>query len=315
MKVTLISTVLNCADRVEPFLRSLDAQTRQPDEVVIVDGGSTDGTAERFRAHDAVTVIDAPGANISAGRNVALAHATHEAIAATDADCELDPGWLAAIVAPLEAGADVAAGFYEPVADGFVRTCVAAMNLPLGPEEVDPDGFMPSARSVAFRREAIEAVGGYPEWLDIGEDMWVDHRWRELGMDVRFAPEAVVRWELRPDLASTWMQYFRYARGDAIAGLYPERHALRFAVYGGLLAALASGRAWPKILALAGVIAYARTPVRRARRRLRDPGERAAAALAVPGLLGLTDVAKMAGYVSGLLARAGGAGPRARRDQ
>jgi len=38
--------------------------------------------------------------------------------------------------------------------------------------------------------------------LDIGEDMWVNHRWRELGMDVRFAPDAVVRWDLRPDLAT-----------------------------------------------------------------------------------------------------------------
>ena len=310
MKVTLISTVLNCVDRVAPFLASLEGQTRRPDEVVIVDGGSSDGTAEAFRAEPRVTVIDAPGANIATGRNIALAYASHEVIAATDADCELDPGWLAAIVAPLEDGADVAAGFYRPVAEDFFRRCVAALNLPMDASEVDPARFMPSARSVAFQREAIDAVGGYPEWLDIGEDMWVDHRWRELGMDIRFAPDAVVRWTLRPDLRSTLTQYFRYARGDALTGMYPERHALRFVVYGGLVAALMSGRTWPKLLAGAGAVAYARTPVRRAWRRLPGPADRAKATLVVPALMGATDLAKMAGYKAGLLRRIRGRDPQ-----
>ena len=60
---------------------------------------------------------------------------------------------------------------------------------------------MPSARSVAFRREAIDAVGGYPEWLAIGEDMWVNHRWRERGFAMRMAPEAVASWHPRGSLA------------------------------------------------------------------------------------------------------------------
>ena len=131
MKVTLISTVLNCVDRVDPFLASLAGQIRAPDEVIIVDGGSTDGTADRFRADDRVTVIDAPGGEHLRGQELALAHATHDVIAATDADCELDPGWLAAIVAPIEAGADVSAGFYEPIRRGFLQACVAGLNLPL----------------------------------------------------------------------------------------------------------------------------------------------------------------------------------------
>ena len=303
MKVTLISTVKDCADRVPGFLASLAAQTRMPDEVVIVDGGSSDDTAARFRADDAVTVIEAPGTNIAAGRNVALAHATHDVIAATDADCELDPGWLEAVVAPIEDGADVAAGFYQPIVDGFLQSCMAAVNLPLDASEVDPARFMPSARSVAYRREAIDAVGGYPEWLDIGEDMWVNHRWRELGMDVRFAPDAVVRWTLRPDLRSTWLQYYRYGRGDAQAGMYPERHALRFGVYAGAAAALVSERRWPKVLAVAGAAAYAAAPLKRAWRRFPGTAERAASTLAVPALLGFVDSAKMAGYSAGLIRR------------
>ena len=163
---------------------------------------------------------------------------------------------------------------------------------------------MPSARSVAFRRDAIDAVGGYPEWLPIGEDMWVNQRWRQLGLDMRFAPEAVVHWPLRPDLRSTWVQYFRYARGDAQAGMYTERHALRFGVYAGLGAALGSRRTWPRLLASAGAVAYAREPVRRAWRRFDRPRDRALATAFVPGLMAFTDAAKMAGYVAGLTDRA-----------
>jgi glycosyltransferase involved in cell wall biosynthesis len=303
MKVSLISTVKDCAGGVEAFLASLAAQTRMPDEVVIVDGGSSDDTAERFRRGEGIELIVEPGANISRGRNVALEAATHDIIALTDADCVLEPTWLEELLKPLEAGADVSMGFYEPVVETFLDVCMAAVNLPLDASEVDGATFNPSGRSVAFRREAIEAVGGYPEWLPIGEDMWVDLRWRERGMDMRFVPDAVVRWRLRPSLTAIWQQYFRYARGDAQAGMHPDRHALRFATYAGLGAALISKRTWPKVMAAAGAVTYARTPVRRAWARARDDRERAMATVAVPALMAFTDVAKMAGYKAGLIDR------------
>ena len=67
MKVTLISTVKDCADAAGAFLASLATQTRAPDEVVIVDGGSSDGTADAF-AGEGVTMLVEVGANISRGR-------------------------------------------------------------------------------------------------------------------------------------------------------------------------------------------------------------------------------------------------------
>jgi len=306
VKVSLIATVKDGAEDLEEFLGSLRAQTRAPDEVVIVDGGSTDGTVDLLRRADGVVVIEERGANIARGRNVAIANATHDVIAATDADCVLDPDWLERLLRPVEEGADVAMGFYLPITDGFVQECLAAVNLPRDPLEVDGTRFMPSARSVAYRRSAIESAGGYPEWLDIGEDMWVNHRWRELGLDLRLAPEAVVRWRLRPGLRATWTQYFRYARGDAQAGMHPDRHALRFATYAGLLAALASRRRWPKMLAAAGALAYARTPVSRARGTMSEPRERLAAMLVVPAFMAWIDSAKMAGYAVGLVDRSDG---------
>jgi glycosyltransferase involved in cell wall biosynthesis len=257
-----------------------------------------------------VTLIVEAGANIARGRNVALAAASHEVIGVADADCSYGPEWLAALLQPLEAGADVAMGWTDPVVDTLLDACVSSLGFPLSAAEVDEATFMPSARSVAFRREVIDAVGGYPEWLAIGEDMWVDHRWRERGFDMRLAPEAVASWHPRSSLADIWRQYVGYARGDGQGGMYPERHALRFAVYGGLIVTLASRRTWPKLLVAGGAFAYARTPIRRAHARVATPRDRAIATVAVPALLAFTDAAKMCGYALGVADRlTGRAGP------
>ena len=219
-----------------------------------MDGGSSDGTAERFRADDARH-------GHRRTRHEHLRGAQRGARARHPRRDRGDGRRLRARsrVARRDRGADRGGRrrrrrllpSRSPRASS--QTCVAAVNLPRDASEVDPDRFMPSARSVAYRRDAIDAVGGYPEWLDIGEDMWVDHRWRELGLDIRFAPGR--RGALASALGTshaTWTQYFRYARGDAVAGMYPERHALRFATYGGLAAALASRRTWPKLAGARG---------------------------------------------------------------
>jgi glycosyltransferase involved in cell wall biosynthesis len=314
MKVSLIATVLNAADHAPAFLASIRAQSCVPDEVIVVDGGSTDGTLELLRAADGITLIEEPGANIARGRNVAIAHAAHEVIAVADADCEYGAAWLERLLEPLAAGADVAMGVYEPIVTSFFDACVASVNLPLDLAAIDEATFMPSARSVAFRREAIEEVGGYPEWLPIGEDMWVDLRWRERGVAMRLAPGAVARWWPRSSLGATWTQYFRYARGDARAGMHPERHALRFVVYGGLVTAVASRRGWPKLFAACGAFAYARRPVARGWVRARTPSERIAATVAVPALMAWIDTAKMAGYAVGLADRLLAPGGRDRQS-
>jgi len=302
VKVSLVTTVKDAGEHVGEFLASVAAQTRPADEVVVVDGGSTDGTLAALRGAEGITLIQEPGANIARGRNVGIAAATHDVIALSDADCVLEPDWLARLLEPIEAGAEVSMGFYLPIAESFFERCLAAVNLP-DSDEIDEATFMPSARSVAFQRKAIEAAGGYPEWLDIGEDMYVNHRWRELGLDMRLAKDAVVRWRLRSTLAETWAQYFRYARGDAIAGMHPERHALRFGVYGGALFAWGSRSRLLRLLTVAGGVAYAARPLGRALSRLQDPAERAQALAVTPALMALLDAAKMAGYTAGLLRR------------
>ena len=299
MKVSLVATVKDAGPHIELFLASVRAQSRQPDEVIVVDGGSTDGTWESLQEAGGILALREPGANIARGRNVAIRAAAHDLIAVTDADCVLDPDWLARIVGPVEGGADVAAGFYSPLGDSFLQVCAAAVSLP-EPEELRP-GWMPSSRSLALRREVLEAAGGYPEWLEVGEDMYLDHRLVEGGARIELAPDAIAQWRIRPTLAATWRQYARYAEGDAIAGMYPDRHAIRFATYAfGAFALLSRGR-WARVVAVGAGLAYASRPLRRARRRLPAGSmERRAALAAVPAMMAFVDAAKMWGYVRGL---------------
>jgi len=303
VKVSLVSTVKDVGPaHIREFVESLRAQTRPPDETIIVDGGSTDGTLEVLREAPEITVISEPGAGISRGRNVAIAAAAHDVIAVTDADCVLAADWLERLLAPIETGADVSAGFYRALGDSLFQVSTAAVSV-REPEEVGP-GWMPSSRSIAFRREAYDAAGGYPEWLGVGEDMYFDHQLVAAGAKMETAVDAMVDWRVRPTLASTWRQYAGYGEGDAAAGLYPERHFLRFAVY--TLATVAVVKRNRPLLALAtaGAVQYAVRPVRRAWRRLesRDT-ERLASLVTVPAAIALIDSAKMWGYARGLARR------------
>ena len=103
MKISLIVTVLNEARSLPALLDSIAAQTRQPDEVVVCDGGSTDATLDVLRAETRfpVRVIERPGSNISQGRNAAIEAATGDVIASTDAGVRLDSRWLEKLAGPV----------------------------------------------------------------------------------------------------------------------------------------------------------------------------------------------------------------------
>jgi glycosyltransferase involved in cell wall biosynthesis len=314
LKVSLIATVKDAVDDVGAFLGAIAAQTRQPDEVVIVDGGSTDGTLDILKEHGTVTVVEAPGANIARGRNLAVEAAAHDVIAVSDADCIPEPTWLERLLEPIARGADVAMGYYRPEGDSLLQ--VAAASVLPDPEELRQDRFMPSSRSVAFLRSAYRAGGGYPEWLDIGEDMFLDHAWRDLGLRMELVPDAIVRWRIRGTLGQTWRQYARYARGDAEAAMHPKRHALRFAVYGGAAGIMAlKRRRWLLGAAAVAGAAYVSGPVRRAARRAPDHGINPLAAAAVtPALIAFIDAAKMTGYLTGAIRRRKASGRTAEPD-
>jgi glycosyltransferase involved in cell wall biosynthesis len=316
--VSLIMTVRDEAVSLPALFESIMAQRVRPDEIVIVDGGSTDGTQDVVRAYSdrlPLRLIELPGANISQGRNTAIRAAKHAIIAATDAGVRLDPGWLESLVRPF-AGVvppvDVVSGFFIADPQTAFERAMGATVLP-AVEDVDPDSFLPSSRSVAFRKVAWEGAGGYPEWLDYCEDLVFDMNLLATGHHAVFVPEARVYFRPRSNLRAFFLQYFRYARGDGKADLWRKRHAIRYATYlpGPALTAWAwrhrrqgAGKALLLLAALSAA-AYCRRPYARLLPMLRGLAMPSALhAIALVPIIRLTgDVAKMLGYPVGILWR------------
>ncbi len=316
MKVSVIATVLNEKPAIERLLESLAAQTRPPDEVVMVDGGSTDGTLDLLRKWAAtrplpLLVLERPGANISKGRNAAIDAATGDVIATTDAGVHIEAAWLESLLAPFEVDAcpvAVVSGWFVADPHTVFETAMGATVLP-HVAEIESETFLPSSRSVAFRREAWAAVGGYPEWLDYCEDLVFDFRLRDRYGPFPFAPEARVHFRPRGNFPAFFKQYYQYARGDGKADLWRTRHVIRYLTYlvlgPGLVLLAILHSPWWGLALLAGAAAYTARPYRRLWPSLASCGlnERLLALLLVPLIRVVGDAAKMIGYPLGVVWR------------
>ncbi|MBI5647466.1 MAG: glycosyltransferase [Ignavibacteriae bacterium] len=262
LPVSLCLTTLNEARSITAFFDSVREQTALPAEIVVCDGGSRDGTAdlvetERLDGVD-ITVLRAPGSNIARGRNLAIEAARHEWIAVSDAGCTLAPNWLDRLTAPLRAGATFAAGGYELRAETPFERAAAAAELDI--ERVDPAEFLPSSRSVAFRKGAWRDAGMYPEELTFaGEDTAFCINARAAGHTIVPALDARVYWRPRSNLRAYVRQHRLYGYGDAEArnkGRVYLKIAVKFLLAAAaLLAACFDPRLI--VLSLAGLLLYA----------------------------------------------------------
>jgi glycosyltransferase involved in cell wall biosynthesis len=319
MEITLIVTVLNEARSLPALLDSIAAQTRQPDEVIICDGGSSDNTIELLPAEDRfpLRVIERPGSNISQGRNAAIAAASGDVIVSTDSGVRLDPQWLEKLIEPFtllpasphfdKQGEVVCAGFFLPDVHTPFEVAMGATVLPQL-EDVKPEKFLPSSRSVAFTKAAWKAVGGYPEWLDYCEDLVFDFALLKKYGSFAFAPEAIAHFRPRGSLKSFCKQYYLYARGDGKANLWLKRHLIRYGTYlvgVPAVALLCAINPWFLLLYMIGAALYLKRPYQRlipSLHRLNRSGQLRAIGW-VPVIRVAGDIAKMMGYPIGVIWR------------
>lgn len=310
--ISVIATVLNEGDSIRGLLQSLQRQTLPPDEIVIVDGGSRDDTVAIIRGYAdrlPLRLLIEAGCNISAGRNRAIEAARGDIIAVTDAGVRLSDDWLERISGPLrlDPAQNVVGGFFAADARTPFEIALGATTLPLA-REIDAASFLPSSRSIAFRKAAALRVGLYPEWLDFCEDLVFDLRLRGAAGPFAFEPRALAHFRPRATPRQYFRQYYFYARGDGKANLWFKRHLVRYATYL-LLAPLifAAGVLIHPLLwclYLIGGAAYLRQPYRRLpvllrRSRRSSPIVWLYCLVAIPWLRFVGDLAKMLGYPAG----------------
>lgn len=226
MRIALIATVFNEADNLTLWWKSIVEQTLPPDEIVIVDGGSRDGTWEKLQdlaQQSPVPVkLEQRPCNIAEGRNRAIALTQAEIIASTDAGSFPAPDWLREITRPLmeDETLDAVGGQSFATAETefqkFLRIFESGFDQPQA-----TGGDFSSSRNIAFRREAWSSVGGYPEWLTLAaEDALFNFELRVIGKKLLVNPAAIVHWQERPTAEAFFKLLYRNGFGAAEAQLY-----------------------------------------------------------------------------------------------
>lgn len=221
--IGLIVTILNEEESLQSLLESIEQQTRLPDEVVIVDGGSTDLTQQilaHWKAPCSYTWVVKPG-NRSVGRNEAILQLKTDYIAITDAGCVLDKQWLEKITEPfINHSAEVVAGYYKPNALSAFQAAAAAYMLVM-PKKITPlSTFLPATRSMALSKDAWEKAGRFNEKLSDNEDYAFAQSLQRACVKMTFVIDAIVLWTPPKTWSQFLKQIYRFAYGDAVARLY-----------------------------------------------------------------------------------------------
>jgi glycosyltransferase involved in cell wall biosynthesis len=192
--VTVVVPAYNAAATIEECVASLLALDYDgPLELVVVDNGSTDATRALVAGLGA-TVLEETRRGPAAARNTGLRHATTELVAFTDADCTVEPEWLARLVAPLAdatvgiAGGRILARLGANEAERFgelIHDHQAAIEVWRPPYVI--------TMSWASRRAVLEEAGGFDETLRRGEDVDLSWRIAATGRRLVYVPDASVR--------------------------------------------------------------------------------------------------------------------------
>ncbi|MFA7360681.1 MAG: glycosyltransferase [Candidatus Kapaibacterium sp.] len=231
--VSLITVVYNEGENINDFLKSYLEQEYYAEEFVVIDGGSKDGTFEIIKEFS----VSNPALNlkvisdvkysklfsqspIADARNAAIELAKHDYIAVTDAGCLLDKRWLCEIIKPFDNNSvDIVSGWYEALCDNQFQKKFAEIFLPKK-EATNSDDFLPSSRSLAFKKSCWEALNGYPNKSHYGEDTMFDVLLKQKGFKFYFASEAVVYWRVPNNVKEACQKYFNYGTGDGYYRLH-----------------------------------------------------------------------------------------------
>ena len=276
-----------------------------------------------------VLLLRKKNAKISEGRNIAIKNSRSEIICVSDAGCILDKKWIFEITKFLQVNYssssdnkrspgeedssriyDIAGGFSKPIALSFLEKILSMCIMPQL-KEINTASFMPSSRNLGFKKNAWARAGGYPENMDYGEDMKFNFNLKDKGYKILFNPDAIVYWRMRENLTQVFKQFFRYAKGDARGKMYLYRHMIRFSLLIDFLIVLALSiifSPWFLIIFAPVFVFYVFRPFSRLNAafcHIKKNTDRfflkIAALFIAPLLLVYIDIAKMSGYIYGLV--------------
>jgi len=220
LNLALVIPIKNEEFTIGALVESIKNQTNQPNEIIIVDGGSTDNTLPTLKKsiNDDLrfNIIEAGKAMPGKGRNIGAEYATSEWIAFTDAGIRLDKHWLENLLKKENEnpGAGIIYGNYSPQINSFFDKCATLAYVPAMKPGKIRSKFIASS---LIKKEVWKKAGGFPDWRAT-EDLVFMENAEELNYPISYAPEAIVYWQLRPTLNSTYKKFELYSKYNVWAG-------------------------------------------------------------------------------------------------
>lgn len=193
--ITVIVPAYNAEAVLGACLDALLKQTtNEPGEIIVVDDGSTDRTAEVAERYGArVKLLRQANRGPAAARNAGIEAASGSILLFTDADCAPVEDWASTLTRALRAGADGVKGTYRTRQRSIIARFVQAeYESKYRRMAVLPRIDFIDTYSAGYRRLAIEGAGCFNEELKVDEDQELSFRMAERGYELRFVPEATV---------------------------------------------------------------------------------------------------------------------------
>jgi len=305
IKVSLIIPTRNEAIQIEQLLSSIAEQTRQPDEIVIIDRGSADATLDLLKRAKAdnpgLRIISAGNTSRGQARNIGIANARHDWIALTDAASRPEPDWLERLVeVAAQSGAMLVCGNFEPEIDTLQKECASIVCVPARDTGIEEAVRGPSVASALVHFDAWKSVGGFPD-LEAAEDLFFFDELDHKGCRIGWAPRAQVRWQLCSSLRAIYSQHVLLSVQSVLARRQRYWHYPVFCSYIAaslcIYLALVHNPFW-LLLPTLGLIVRAGRKIREHRENRSLPWMLKPARFAgVLGIILLVDLAMFAGWI------------------
>lgn len=223
-QVSVILPVLNEENYLEAAISAILSQDFLGEfEVILALGPSRDRTteiAEKLQRSDSrIILVDSPTGKTATGLNLAIAKSRYPIIIRVDGHATIPKNYLTLATSLIEeTGAVNVGGIMAAVGvTGFEKAVATAMRSPLG---VGASAFHTGGKAGAtdtvylgaFRKSALQEVGGFDEKFTRAQDWELNFRLRSAGGLVYFDPRLQVEYRPRPRLRALAKQYFEYGR-------------------------------------------------------------------------------------------------------
>ncbi len=220
IKVSLIIPIFNEAVTLPDLIEGINNQAYPPDEVILVDTGSTDNSVQiinnAIHNNRAIHLINAGRAMPGEARNIGTKKARNEWIAYTDAGILLDSKWLEKLITKIvnSPGVAIVYGSFNPIINSFFTKCATLCYVPaLKPGEIRAK----SIASCLLQKRVWNDIGGFTSWR-ASEDLIFIEKIENNGYHVEYAPNAIVFWQLRSTIKATFQKFITYSMHNVWAG-------------------------------------------------------------------------------------------------